>query len=327
MTARKAIWLGARTVSRAKRLILVLWIFLTLLAALATTPVAAAISKSLGHSKWAAELIRGLDPSWIMETYRDTHGYVLAAMPVMLGLSLLAALLAHLLIAGGAISVFASQDRRYTAALFFEGCGRYFWRFFRLLLASSLLLGIVLGINAGLKALETRLWGEGMIETPIFYASRVRLALLLFLLVAAGMVADYAKIRLVVEPGRSAIRALLWSMRFAARNFGRCLRIWVVLMLAGALFYFVYDRISRAIPQTSSPGVFLLLIAQQLYIMSRLWLRLTFWASQTEMYFGLKPPAPASAPELFVWPPEPRAVLAEPALTMPQADEEAAGPA
>ena len=330
MTAFSAISQGIRNASHVKRMIVVLWIFLILMGAVATTPIAAVISRSLGHSLWAHDLLRGLDPSWITEVFHDSRGYPGEAVPVTLGLSLLIALLGHLLAAGGALSVFAAEDRRYTAARFFEGCGRYFWRFFRLMLLSLVLIGIVMAINSGLKAIEEKLWGEGMVETPIFYSTRVRLAFLFFLLVVVGMVTDFAKIRLVVEPGRSAIRAFFWSIRFVVRNFGRCFRIWLSLILAGVALYLLYDRIAAWLPQTTMAGVLLLLTAQQAYILSRLWLRMTFWASETEFYYGLKPQeqAPIEPVSVYTWPPAPAGDLtAEAPAPVPNTDEEAAGPA
>lgn len=323
-TAMAAIFGGLRTVSHAKRLAVLLWVFFLLIAGSAATPAAAVIARSLGHSKWTEELLRGLDPSWVAETLFDTHGCVAPAVPVVFGLTLAMVLIGHLLIAGGAIAVFTSDDRHYTAARFFEGCGRYFWRFFRLFLLSLILCGIALLINSVLKALQQAIWGEGMVETPVFYSTRIRICLLVFLLVVVGMVTDYARIRLVVEPGRSAIRAMSWSIKFVLRNFGRCLLIWIVLMLLGAVLYLLYGRIAALAPQGSLGGALLLAGIQQVYVMSRLWLRLVFWASQAEMYLGLRPPD--EVPPVPVQAYEPP--LEEPAsLPLPQTDEEAAGPA
>lgn len=330
MTPVKAILHGVRTVNSAKRLVVLLWLALLLLAALAAQPLAGAISNSLAHSKWAQELIRGLDPSWITETIGASRGYVNPSLPGTLGIAFLFALVAHLLVAGGAISVFAADDRRYTAARFFEGCGRYFWRFFRLLIYALIPLGAIFALNSLLNLAQEKLWKDGMVETPLFYATRARVALLLFLLILLGMVVDYARVRLVVEPGRSAIRAFHWSARFVARHFWKCFSIWILLIGLGALFFLAYDLLARLSSAAGASGVFLLLVVQQLYIASRLWLRLTLWSSQTEMYFGLKPlPAPASLPaEVLTWPPESEPLIASgPAPNQFPAEEEAGGPA
>jgi hypothetical protein len=328
MTAMSAISRGARSVNAAKRMIVLAWLGLLLVAAVAAAPAINIVATSLGRSHWAADLMRGLDPSWITEVFLDMRGYLAGAVALPAGLAFGAAILGQLLAAGGALSVLTSEDRRFTAAKFFGGCGRYFWRYFRLFLLSLFFYAAAYLVSASLPAAANRIWGEGMRATPLYVAGQVRNLVAVSLFILVGMVFDYAKIRLVVKPDRSVLRAARQSIAFVAGHFRACAAIWLVLIALGVLFYLVYDRLASWAAAAGAGGVLGLLFAQQAFILSRIWLRFLFWGAQAEYFLGTVAPESVASPgPVFVWPEPTAAPAAGVSTFLPSTDEEAAGPA
>ena len=76
-------------------------------------------------------------------------------------------------------------------------------------------------------------------------------------LLACVMVFDFARVRIVVEDRRSALGALLASVRFIRRNFGRVLLLYV---LNGAAFLLVLALYAVASPGAPRSGLHMMAV-------------------------------------------------------------------
>jgi hypothetical protein len=97
-----------------------------------------------------------------------------------------------------------------------------------------------------------------------------------------NVVFDYAKVRAVVEDRRSMIGAVAASVRFVRRNFAAVAGLYA---LNGLLFAAVLVAYALLAPGADSP-VWLPLVAGQLYVLARVWVRLVFAASETSLFQG-----------------------------------------
>lgn len=286
MTIRLALRRGMRVVNRTKRLWFIFYAALTLAAALPAAALMTIAFQSLGHSAWAEQLGRRLDIEWIGELIAAYGALPVGPVVVaVMGVFAISAV-AHLFLLGGAIEIFARRQW-FSAALFFGGCGRNFWRLFRLALYCLILLAAVVGINAGLAAIGEKIWGKGSEATPLIHWGWFRAAVILLLLGFLNLIFDYTAIHLVAEDSRKAFRSIWRSCRLVWTNFGRTVGLAAVLWAIMLALMTAYSGIMQLFPQRSVGAVLVLLLAQQVMVLGRIWSRLLFYASQCEMYDGL----------------------------------------
>lgn len=286
MTILLALRRGIRVVNQSKRLWFIFYAALTLVAVVPAAALMTIAFHSLGHSAWAAELGRRLDLEWIGELVA-AYG-AMPAGPVaaaVAGIFLISAL-AHLFLLGGAIEIFARRQW-FSAALFFGGCGRNFWRLFRLALYCLVLLAAVVCINIGLAAIGDKIWGKGSEATPLIHWSWFRAAVMLLLAGLLNLIFDYTAIYLVAEDSRKPFRRLWRTVRLVFSNFSRTAGLAVVLWGIWVLLIGAYFGISQLFPQQSVGAVLLLMLVRQVLVLARIWSRLLFYASQCEMYDGI----------------------------------------
>jgi hypothetical protein len=270
-------------------MVLVFWFWNVAFAAAVAAPVAALLARDLSHSLYAQELMFRFDLQYLLEMGGKTRGWPAA---LLAPLALVAAggyLLVSVFLAGGAITVFATPERRYVPAAFFQGCGRNFGRLFRLLLWSAVCYGVILGLHAGLRALGARLWRDSMEERPVVLYGWGSALLVLLLFLAVNMVFDYAKIRLVAEDSRRSLRAALGSFRLVWSNLGLTSFTYALVTAAAVLLLLAYLGLSGWLPRHRGWWLLLVLVVQQAYMLARMGVRLLYFASQTEVYRKLRP--------------------------------------
>jgi hypothetical protein len=286
MTIGLALRRGIRVVNRTKRLWFIFYAALTLAAVLPAAALMTIAFHSLGHSAWAEQLGRRLDLEWIgelMAAYGEMPiRPVMAAAIGVLAISILV----HLFLLGGAIEMF-SKRQWFSAALFFGGCGRNFWRLFRLAIYCLVLLAAIYGINAGLAAIGEKIWGSGSEAAPLIHWSWFRAAAILLLLGLVNLIFDYTAIHLVAEDSRKSFSSIWGTCRLLWSNFGRTAGMATVLWAIMALLIAAYFGISQLFPQRTLAAVLVVLLVRQVMVLGRIWSRLLFYSTQCEMADGL----------------------------------------
>jgi len=282
----RAISQGARAVIRAGRMPLVFWFFTLVFALAVVLPVGAILYGDLGHSLYAERMLNNFDLQWLAEMMNRTDGLPVYVFPPLIALVAVGYILLGTFLAGGALTVFASEEGKYRPGLFYEGCGRNFWRLFRLLLVSLVFYGVVLAASVALKGLGKSVWGQGMEERPLVIFGWCRSGLTVVLLLAVNMIFDYAKIRLVVEDSRKSWRAALGAVKLVFRNLGGTLATYGLVALVAVALALGYHAVSGTIPRNQALGMLLLLVLQQAFVVGRIGVKLLFFGSQLEIYRG-----------------------------------------
>jgi hypothetical protein len=119
------------------------------------------------------------------------------------------------------------------------------------------------------------------------------------------MVFDYAKIKTVVDNRRSMFVVTFSAMWFTFRHFfGTTLLFSMNVLIVGFLFaaYLLVENQFVSATLVSTLG---LLVVQQILVLCRIWMRVSFFASQMAFYESARPAAPKASPEVPVSPPEP----------------------
>jgi hypothetical protein len=320
---------GIRRVASAPLILAGVWAMTTLI----TLPLALAlrgeVSRHLGSSLAAMNAADGVNYEWLREFADQATGLGTTLQPTIIGFGAVldnlsgfldnttrpAAivgvtglyLLLWMFVAGGIIDRYARNHATGVQG-FFSASGVFFFRFVRLGIVMLTVYGLLFGIvHAFLfERLYPRLIREVDVERTAFH---IRAALYFVFVLALGgfnLIFDYAKVRAVVEDRRSAIGALLSGWRFIRRNFGATMMLY---LLDVGLFALAVTAYGAVVPRSAGTGwtMWIGFAIAQLFILARLAVKLTFWASETALFQSRLAHAGYVAAAKPVWPDSPSA--------------------
>jgi hypothetical protein len=303
---------------------------LLLLTTLAAVPLAMAVGEQmraqLGSSRVSERLLHGWDAEWAGEFGATatsvgrtlTHeilgfGATLAVLDGILDArgphrSLVWAIAAYglmwMYLSGGIVDRIARGRPTRTAA-FFAACGVYFFRFLRVaVLIVPLYAVLFLWLHPwlfdtvyawGIRDLASE--GRAMLLRAALYV------VFLTALLLVSLLADFTRVRMVVEDRRSAIGAVGAGARFVRRRFWRV--IWLYLL--NILLQLVLARLWLQVAPGATASVWMALLGSQVYLVVRLWARLGFLASEVVFFQGELAHAEYAAVPEVVWPESPAA--------------------
>jgi hypothetical protein len=302
----------------------------TLLAALPLTlTMRGLIATQLGPSLMADQAADAVNWPWWQEFSSQATGLGTTLSPTIIGFastldslsSLLdaqreivpvaAALATYLLIwiflSGGVLDRYARQRPTRTHG-FFAAAGVFFWRFLRLgVIAAAVYWFLFAYVHEKLfdqwYASATR---DLDVERTVFFWRAGTYAIFGTLLIAANVLFDYAKVRLVVEDRRSALGAVTAAFAFITRNPVQVLALYALNAFGFVLLLAFWAVIAPGAGGAGLP-MWLAFAVTQMYIIVRLAMKLQFMASETALFQGrLAHAAYVAAPEPM-WPESPAA--------------------
>jgi hypothetical protein len=190
-------------------------------------------------------------------------------------------------LSGGILDRLA-RARPLGAAAFFGACGGYLGRIVRLAILTGLVYWIVFErVSSSFPA----------VPAAVFFAA---LALI-------GLIVDFAKVRAVVEDRRSALSAIVASLRFIRRRPIRTLTLYALNALVVFAVFNLWTRIAPA----DDASAWIEIVRWTLYLVLQTWTMLAFVASETVFFqHELAHAHYTAAPEL-VWPDSPAAEAIE----------------
>jgi hypothetical protein len=304
-----AAWIdGARRVKRAPAILLGVWALTLLVSVPLALALRGMLAHHLGASLAADTAATGVNYDWMQEFSEQASGLGTTFKPTVIGfgavLDNLSAFLdgtqrpvvivgaaavyvvLWIFVAGGIIDRFA-RDHPTRAFGFFAGAGGFFFRFLRLGAVQGIVYAMLFGaLHPWLfDVLYPRFTREMTVERTAF-AVRVGLYLVFGVAIAAAtMIFDYAKVRAVVEDRRSMASAIGAAAAFIGRNTGAAIGLF---LLNFAAFVAVLGLYALVAPGAGRSGlaVWLGVAMGQIYVLARLWIKLTFWASETALFQG-----------------------------------------
>ncbi|MFP4082609.1 MAG: hypothetical protein ACLFVG_07605 [Candidatus Aminicenantes bacterium] len=273
---------GFRTALKTWKVIIYLWLANFIFSILVVTPFYFLLGKDFSRSLMGDQVAKGFDLVWFGDLiYKYKNFY-----PAFLGWFLVPAiffLFIFIFLNGGILGRIAHPQERVNPQNFFADCGKYFFRFFRVFLISLAGYLVVFGlIFRGVSALF-RLWtDQASTEWPLIFASNLKFLTMILLFSAVRMFFDYVRVRLVMEQSKKALRATVLNFSFLGKKFGRAWILYLMVAVLGIIFWVIYLVFSRLL--TSIGLVFVVaFIWQQIYILSRMWIRVLFFS--TEYHF------------------------------------------
>jgi len=291
MKILKSYSLGIRQASSQGKMVLVLWVFSLLFAAVVYFVGAGYFAGALGQSELAGNLLKQFDTGLFLEMLVHNQAPLGMIFKVIVVLAFLYYWVS-IFLTGGILHVLLSPNesmgneprRRRFASAFFQGAGRYFGRFFRLEVYSLILwVGFFffqLVFNLAAKPFTS----DGTNEKMLYYVFWVRVGLSLALIFLIRMILDYARIIIVRADTGRVLRSLWDSVRFVFKRLFRTLALYYILLITGAVIFLVYWGIHSRVSTGSLAKIWLAFFIGQVFVMSRGWLKIGFQAAQITFY-------------------------------------------
>lgn len=187
-------------------------------------------------------------------------------------------------LAGGFVGIY-SRDYRSSFPEFLMECAKYFGKFFRITLVALIIYYLFFFVIVDWINNSISDWTQGNASETVPYAYyMIRNVVVLVLLSFLFMIFDYARIRMVVDDRTSALGATVAGARFAVPRLVRTYGLYLLLTAIGFVLIVIYAVIEKSLPQSAYWPLVFLFVFQQLYMVARLWLKATFYASQITMY-------------------------------------------
>ena len=320
---------GFRRVLRAPVVLAGTFVLTLVVAAPLAVALRASLAAHLGRSLAAEQALTSVDFDWWQEFSSQASGVGATFMPAIVGfaatldnvssvldaeaevLPVAAALAIYLLawtfVSGGILDRYARQ-RPTRAYGFFGAAGAFFWRFLRLAaLAGAVYWFLFSYVHVWLFDQAFRpLTRDLAVERQVFLWRIVLYAAFGACLVAANVVFDYTRIRLVVEDRRSVLGAMRAAVSFIRRRPGAVLTLYAVNACVFLLLVAVWAIVA---PGVGGGGALMwaALALGQAYVLARLFLKLQFIASQLALFQASLAHAAYTATPAPKWPESPAA--------------------
>ncbi|MFW6140817.1 MAG: hypothetical protein ACOC5S_05635 [Acidobacteriota bacterium] len=268
------------------KMVAILWLINFLFASVLYFLISGLLSDAISWSPKAEALMKKGDFNVVLDILVHRGGEVSMILSVAFILFFFY-YLASLFLRGGVLyflslslnSKQGEKEERF-ASLFFRGAGRFFGRFFRLMIYSLVLwIGFAL-INVLIHLFAGVLSNQGDNEKMLVVMIWVRLVIFLFFYFFVLMVLDYARIRIVLENSRKVLKNMFWSLGFVLTKLGRTLALYYILVVTGILIAIVYWLFDSLIPGQTLMMVMLAFVLGQVFILARSWLTVAFQAAQ-----------------------------------------------
>lgn len=283
---------------RTRAAVWILFLFNLGFAAVASLPIYQAILAFTGSSLMNQSLITGFSLDWLTDFSVNNPGSLdrYARLIALVGL---VSIPINSVLAGGVLARFRSPDERFSLNSFFRDTGRYAWRLLRLMVIGLICYWVVFWLlNSRLRGFIDHRTRDLLHDRPVFWTNLALSVLVLLVIAFVNLVVDYARVKLVLEDGSSAIEAFLAALGFSLGRLGRAITVYALPSLGGLALLALYLLLAHPAAATVHSGaasggstheplvLAIVFIGQQLIMFGRYWFRVATWASEWSLYAG-----------------------------------------
>jgi hypothetical protein len=292
----RAFTLGIQSAWKEKKLLIVLYAFNLLFAYVITIPVSSMLGRGLSGRPAASEMLSQFDITYFITITRDFgSGLDISRLLITFGLIYM---LLNTFFAGGIIATLHDPER-FSISRFFSACTLFFRRFLRLFLFSLIFFLVILIIFLLLQAITTSLTEDSATEFWPVILFFIRLAFIIFMLIMVNMLFDYAKIIVVVNDFNSMYSTIKQALMFVMMSMRKTVSLYMLYFLAFLLLLFLYLGIEQFISVSSGYMVLVFFLWSQLYMLIRLFIRLSFFSGQYFFYMYSNTAMPGMTREML----------------------------
>ena len=274
---------GVREATSRYKMVLLLWFFNFLFGFFIFYLLYNRLSEALSQSTISEGMLSKVNYHFVFE-FLTYHGQALGAIRnaalVLIGVYILVSVF----LLGGILHSLVETQKTSFLQRFFQGCGKFFWRFLRLFVYSLILWLAFAVFMLILGLVISAFTGNGVNEQLTFYLFWVELAIALFFIFFINMIQDYARIRIVTEDSRYVFRSLFQSIGYIFKRLGRTLGLYYLFVLTGVALAGVYWLLKSVLPFSSAVAILIMFLVYQIFILSQGWVKIAFQAGQLSYY-------------------------------------------
>ncbi|MFW6160834.1 MAG: hypothetical protein ACOC57_06800 [Acidobacteriota bacterium] len=291
---------------------LILIFFLTnlILSLVLTAPIYSSLNSSLSRSQTAEAALEEFDYLWWREFRDQAQGIeksfspttitgkgpfldnlVLLKnigffnLPYSMAVGFLLFLFVKAFLSAGLLSIYNQEQVNSRSRTFFGEGIRFFPRFLIIMFVSwifFLLVGICL--NQFLGLIVKRVAENSVSDRTPFFLNLFFSLFVLLLLFFIQMLFDYARINVVVQNSKNIIKSIIQAFSFVFNNLGKTLSLFYLIILIQFVLVITFIFVEGRLPQHTFPGIIVLLVVQQLFILGIISLRCWLYASELSLY-------------------------------------------
>jgi hypothetical protein len=225
---------GMALLLRNKRYIFWFWVLNLTLAEFGASAFRKNAHAIMDHSLYGDRLLHGFDVSVLTELLlRPDFGSTSAVATPAFYFAFLF-FLATALFLPGVFQGYASAYR-LPREDFFRACGRNLWRFIRLMVAASLVMGIVAGILFAIRGAVVTRATESTNEVLPVQVGMTGLAVIFLVMTTLRIWFDLAEADVVLNDQRAVRKSIVTGFRHTFRSLGRLLASYVVAAVVAAV--------------------------------------------------------------------------------------------
>ena len=274
---------GITSTFNKTKILFVLYFIAFIFALTAALSFKSAISKDAGSSLALLSLLKDFDfttYSNFMHLFRNTISPLVNAA-IFLGAFYT---IFSIFFSGGIISAFINQGTGSSLSKFWADSWTYLSRFFRLFIYILILQIIVaLLVYFPLGAIIGSISSSIQSEATYFYIVLTGVIIHLFLITILVLVSDYAKIMMVNDEANRPFKTMLKAFAYLLKHFFSVYGLNILFILTGVLLFIIYFFLDDKIGMTSGFTIFIMFLIQQLFIISRLFLKISVYGGEIEL--------------------------------------------
>lgn len=278
---------GVREATSRPKMVLLLWFFNFLFGFFIFYLLYNRLSEALSQSTISEGMLSKVNYYFVFE-FLTYHGQALHAIRNAALVLIGGYILVSIFLLGGILHSLVETQKTSFLQRFFQGCGKFFWRFLRLFVYSLILWLAFVVFMLILSLVLSAFTGKGANEQLSFYLFLVELAISLFFIFFINMIQDYARIRIVTEDSRYVFRSLFQSIGFIFKRLGGTLSLYYLFVLTGLALIGVYWLLKSILPFSSAVAILIMFLVYQIFIFSQGWMKIVFQAGQLSYYTSEK---------------------------------------
>ena len=264
-------------------MIFVIYFTTLILASMITFPFRASLKKAFGHSMLPDKLLYGFNFTIFSDIIKNHGDLLFPFIQIMFWAGLLY-IFFSIFFTGGILNTFQYEKNRFSMQTFFEGCGKFFLRFFRLTIFVFLLniiIAVIVYVPFGFifESYSETASSEKAIALLIAGVVTVHLLLIIFSLI----ISDYAKIRIVVEDTRKVFKTFWLSIKFVFKHFVGTYLLYLLLLIFPFLLLVIYLLFEKSFNADSAKTILTIFFIQQFFIWFRVFGKV--WFLRSELYY------------------------------------------
>ncbi len=308
MTSTGAALRGLATVLGSPTLVFWLWLVNFVIAAPAAFVMSQSLDASMGGSLVSDTMRDGFDMGWYGEFRSQASEFERSFIPTITGagawfenieswfnatlFELHPALLTIGILyavtwsffSGGILHRYGDGGGLFRLGEFFTASASFSLRFVRLAALAGVLYYSIYKLSGFLfRSVVERTKDMTAEESVLAYVLAASL-LIVFLLTFVNMIVDYARIATYRENRRSMVLAMVKGVGFVLSHLGRSTVLYYGLGASGLVLLLLYHAMAPGVSPSTTTGVFLAFVVGQVFVLLKLVLRLTFFASQLSLY-------------------------------------------